>query len=81
MKTRKRFLIPPHSLKTFEIQKHYNNKPKFHGVYSRNRLHNSKDKAHVINLDEYKAVGTHWIALYVIGNNVIYFNSFGVHRQ
>ena len=28
------------------------------------------------NLNEYESVGTHWIALYVNGNNVIYFDSF-----
>ena len=36
----------------------------------------------VINLDEYKSVGTHWISLYVNGDNVKYFDSnitcFGV---
>ena len=31
-----------------------------------------------MNLDEYKSTGTHWIALYVNGNNIIYFHSFGV---
>ena len=31
-----------------------------------------------MNLDEYESVGTHWIALYVNGDNVRYFNSFGV---
>ena len=25
--------------------------------------------AYVVNLDEYKSIGTHWIALYVNGNN------------
>ena len=37
-----------------------------------------KDKAYVINLDEYKSIGTHWIALYVNGDNVTYFDSVGV---
>ena len=27
------------------------------------------DTAHVLNLDGYKLIGTHWIALYVNGNN------------
>ena len=31
-----------------------------------------------MNLDEYKPVGTHQIALYVNGNMMTYFNSFGV---
>ena len=28
-----------------------------------------KDGAFMINLDEYESIGTHWIALYVNGNN------------
>ena len=42
-----------------------------------------KDGAYVINLDEYESIGTHWIALYVNGeesNNVAYFDSFGVEH-
>ena len=27
-----------------------------------------------------KSIGTHWIALYVNGNNLIYFESFGVEH-
>ena len=34
----------------------------------------------VINLDEFKSIGTRWIALYVNGNNIIYFDSFGVEH-
>ena len=37
-----------------------------------------KDGAYVINLDEYSDIGTHWIALYVLNNNVAYFDSSGV---
>ena len=37
-----------------------------------------KDGAYLINLDEYVEVGTHWIALYVSNNEIIYFDSFGV---
>ena len=36
--------------------------------------------ASVINLDEYSDTGTYWIALYVLNNNVIYFDSFGVEH-
>ena len=39
-----------------------------------------KNGAYVINLDEYGDVGTHWIALYVKNNEVIYFDSFGVEH-
>ena len=70
----------PHPLTTFEIQKYYQNKPKFNGVCSRNNLPKIKDGAYVINLDEYKSIGTHWIAFYVNGIFLIYFNSFGVEH-
>ena len=51
--------MPSHPLTNFEIQKYYQNKPKFNGVYSRINLHKIKDGAYVINLDEYKSIGTH----------------------
>ena len=35
---------------------------------------------YVINLNEYKSIGTHWIGLCVNVNNVIYFDSLGVER-
>ena len=55
----------PHPLKNFEIQKYYKNEPKFNGVFSRDTMPKKiKDGAYVINLDEYKDVGTHWIALF-----------------
>ena len=39
-----------------------------------------KDEVYVINLDEYSDTGTHWIALYVLINDVTYFDSFGVEH-
>ena len=42
----------PHPLINFEIQKYFQNKPKFNGVYSRNDLPKIKDGAYVINLDD-----------------------------
>ena len=32
------FLIPPHPLTNFEIQKYYQNEPRFNGVFSRDNL-------------------------------------------
>ena len=59
----------------------YENEPRFNGVYSRDNLPKTiKDGAYVINLDEYADVGTHWIALYVKDNEVIYFDYFGVEH-
>ena len=40
---------------------YYQNEPKFNSVYSRNNLPKIKDGAYVVNCDEYKSIGTHWI--------------------
>ena len=46
------FLMPPHPLTNFEIQRYYQNEPRFNGVFSRNNLPlKIKDRAHVIKLD------------------------------
>ena len=54
--------MAPHPLTNFEIQKYYQNEPKFNGACSRNNLAKIKDGARVINHDEFKSIGTHWIA-------------------
>ena len=77
----KKALIPPHPLTNIEIINYYKNEPKFNGVYSRDNLPKKiKDGAYVINIEEYANIGTHWIALYVKNNEVIYFDSFGVEH-
>ena len=50
--------MPPHPLTNFEIQKCYQNEPRFNEVYS------IEDGAYAINLDQYAYVGIHWIALH-----------------
>ena len=67
-----------HSLANIEVQKYYQNEPKFNGAYLRNNLPKLKGGTYVINLDEYESVGTHGIALYVYVVNAICFDSFGV---
>ena len=50
-------------------------------IYSRNNLPKTiKKGAYVINLDEYENMGTHWVALFVKANKVIYFDSFGIEH-
>ena len=69
--------MPPHPLTNFEIQKYYQNERRFNGVYSRDELlEKIKEGTYVINLNGYSDIGTHWIALYALNNNVIYFDSF-----
>ena len=45
--------MPLHFLTNFEIQKSYQNEPKFNGVYSRNNSPKIKDGWYLTNLDEY----------------------------
>ena len=73
--------MPPHPLTNSEIQKYYQNEPRFNGVYSRDNLPKIKDGAYVINPDEYSDTGSHWIVLYVYNNDVTYFDSFGVEHS
>ena len=71
--------MPSHLLTNFEIQKYCQNEPRFIGVFSRDNVPKKiKDGAYVINLVEYKDVGTHWIALFCDRSKIVYFDSFGV---
>ena len=64
------------------MQEHYQNEPRFNGVFSRDNLTNSiKNGAYVINLNEYHDIGTHWVALYVNNKTITYFDSFGVEHN
>ena len=74
--------MPPYLLTNFEIQKYYQNKRRFNGVYCRNNLPKKiKDGADVINLDEYANVGTHWIALFCKRSEIVCFTSFVVEHD
>ena len=73
--------MPPHPLRNFEIQKYYQNEPRFNGVYSRDNLPEKiKGVAYIINYDEYADIGTHWIALFCNRSEVVYFDSFVVEH-
>ena len=41
------FLMPPHPLTNFEIQKYYQNKPRFNKVFSRDNLMNMQMLVHI----------------------------------
>ena len=76
-----KILIPVHSLTKFEIQKYYQNYPRFNADFSRDNLPNKiKGTASIINLDKHEDTGTHWIALFCRRNKIVYFNSFGVEN-
>ena len=69
-----------HPLTNFEIQKYYQNDPRFNGLYSWDNLPKIKNEAYIITLDEYSDIGSHWIALYVQNNDVTFFDSFGAEH-
>ena len=76
--------MQPHPLTNFEMQKCYQslkNETRFNGVYSRDNLPDKiKDGVYLINLADHSDIGIHWVALYVINNDVTYFDSFGVEN-
>ena len=73
-------LLPFHPLTNIEISEYYASESRFNGVYSRDNVPKIKKGAYVINLDEYENTGTHWIALFVKTNEVIYFDSFDIEH-
>ena len=62
--------MSPNPLKIFEMQKYHQNQPKFNGFIQEIINQKIKDGAYVINLDEFKSIETHWIALYVNASNI-----------
>ena len=59
------YSISSQPLTNLEIQKYCQVELKFNDVYSRSNL-----GAYVMHFDEYKSIGTHWIALYVNGDDI-----------
>ena len=72
-------MLPLH-LTNFEIQRYYQNEPRFNAVYLINNLLKIKDEEYVININNYKSIGTCWIAFYMNGDNMRYFDSFRVEN-
>ena len=68
--------MSPHPLANFEIQKYYQNEPRFNGVYFKDNSPKIKDGTYIINLDEYSDIATHRVALYIQNKDVTYFYSF-----
>ena len=44
--------------------------PLTNGVYLGNNFPKINGRANVINLDEYKSIGTHWVALHLSDENI-----------
>ena len=71
---------PIRPLSNFDIMQYYNTVQEFGGVYSRNNLPAViEHKFYIVNLDDAKGPGTHWVCIYNCDNNLCYyFDSFGV---
>ena len=51
---------------------------KINGIFNKDKLPNKfSDGWYILNLDDYKGGGTHWTCFRVLGNDKIYFDSFG----
>ena len=62
----KNVLVALHHLSNIEINKYFNYKPRFYGVFSKSNLHRIKDGAYVINLDDKKVkkhIGFHYLLI------------------
>ena len=65
--------MQPYPSTNFEIQKGYQNnaqlsskdEPKPNSYYSRSNVPKTRNGAYVTNVDEFKSMGPHWIALYL----------------
>lgn len=53
--------------------------PHFRGVYMRDKLplKSKPIECGIVNLDDYKGAGTHWVAYVINNNNCEYFDSYG----
>ena len=49
-------------------------------VFIQEVIYLKKRMGHIINLDEYESIGTHWNSLYMNAENVTYFDSFDVEH-
>ena len=75
------FLMPLHPLANFELERIYQNEPRFNGVFSRNNLPvKTIDREYIINLDEYPDVGADQIALFCNRNEIVHFDSFHIEH-
>ena len=73
--------MPPHPLTNFEIQKFYQNEPRFNGVYSRNNLPKNKGWG-ICNKPWWICRCRHTIGLLYFVTEVksVYFDSFGAEH-
>ena len=68
-------LMPPYTLTNFEIQKYYQNEPRFNSVYSRHNLPKKSKGWGIHNKPWWICrhwICTHWIALFCNRSEIVY---------
>jgi hypothetical protein len=67
-------------LTNIDIDNFFKNNPRYGGCFARNRLPKEPNgKFYVINMDDEKGPGTHWVSIYCCHPDIdYYFDSFGV---
>ena len=66
------------SSSSINITFYFNYEPRFNGAFLRNNLSRIRDGVYVINLDDKKSKGKHWVSLFTDWNTLILleFNIF-----
>ena len=57
------------------IKSYFIYKPRFNGIYSRDKVPRRKKRAYVINIDKKRS---HWVSLFINTNKVVQFDSLGI---
>ena len=65
-----------HLLSNIDITNYFDYEPRFDGVFSKKNSSRIKHGAFLINLDDKKSKGRHWVTLLIDRNKVVYFLSF-----
>lgn len=68
--------MPSHPVQILIYKSIIRKKTKFNGVYSKTNLSKIKDRAYILNCDDYKSIGNHWIALFVIDDNTLELRTY-----
>ena len=74
-----KFSTPLKPLNNFDILEKCKSIKNFKGVFMRDELKGkaSTSESIILNMDDSNGQGTHWVSLYVKGNNCYYCDSFG----
>lgn len=71
--------LPQRPLTNLDLERYTADLPNFRGIFMRDALPKKPhhNESAIINLDNSKGAGTHWVAYQKQGKNVFYFDSYG----